>query len=111
MNLFTAFFHDLRRLHTCPIIVRLDFPLAFLSAILASTCFAADEQPKEQPRYAHPIRGTVYLDKNGNGIHDKRERGLAGIAVSDGMDVVFTDKWGAYHLPNTETNAVFVFIH
>ncbi len=43
--------------------------------------------------------GRVYVDKNHNGIFDKGEKTLAGIMVSDGLNVVKTDKNGEYTLP------------
>lgn len=67
--------------------------------------------PPADSTYKHSIRGTVYLDKNGNGKRDESEPGLAGIAVSDGLDVVMTGGSGAYQLPNADKNAVFVFVH
>jgi len=63
------------------------------------------------PGFKHPIRGTVYLDENRDGKRDESEEGLAGIVVSDGFNVVRTDESGAYHLPNSEQNAFFVFVH
>ncbi len=72
---------------------------------------AATLKKDSVPGYLHPIGGTVYLDKNGNGKQDRGERGIPGIAVSDGFDVVLTDKSGAYLLPNERKNAAFVFVH
>lgn len=63
------------------------------------------------PGYKYPIHGTIYVDANGNGRGDPQERGRAGVAVSDGADVVLTDGAGAYRLPNAGANAIFVFVH
>jgi 3',5'-cyclic AMP phosphodiesterase CpdA len=52
--------------------------------------------------------GTVFADRNGNGLRDPREPGLAGIKVSDGIAVVTTDPAGRYALPFTEGRTVFV---
>ena len=43
--------------------------------------------------------GTVFLDQNKNGILDPREKGLGNVRVSNGLDVVLTDKNGRYELP------------
>jgi outer membrane protein assembly factor BamB len=61
--------------------------------------------------YKHSIRGVVYLDENGNGKKEVGERGISGIAVSDGRDVVLTNDSGAYFLPNIEKKAFFAFVH
>ncbi|MBX2900025.1 MAG: metallophosphoesterase [Cyclobacteriaceae bacterium] len=45
---------------------------------------------------AQPIRGTVYHDKNNNGIRDKGEEGIANVAVTDQVEVVLTNKEGFY---------------
>lgn len=46
--------------------------------------------------------GIVFLDANKNGLYDKGEKTLSGIAVSDGLNVVQTDKTGSYNLPGHE---------
>ncbi|MBA4147121.1 MAG: PQQ-binding-like beta-propeller repeat protein [Verrucomicrobia bacterium] len=61
--------------------------------------------------YKHPVQGVVYQDQNRNGKQDEAEQGLAGIAMSDGFDVVMTDDSGAYRLPNKGNSALFVFVH
>ena len=45
------------------------------------------------------VSGHVYEDANGNGGRDRRERGLSGVAVSNGIQVVTTDADGRYELP------------
>jgi len=54
------------------------------------------------------VTGIVYHDQNGNGKKERRERGLAGIAVSNGVDVVQTDEKGRYTLPVGDDNIIFV---
>ncbi len=44
-------------------------------------------------------QGSVFEDRNGNGRRDAGERGLAGIRVSDGTQVVVTDREGRFQLP------------
>lgn len=43
-------------------------------------------------------QGFVYNDRNGNGVFDKGEYGIAGVAVSNGIDIVRTDSKGGYVL-------------
>lgn len=54
------------------------------------------------------VKGYVYEDANGNGKKDRREKGLAKVAVSNGREVVLTDQDGRYSLPIGEDNAIFV---
>ena len=44
------------------------------------------------------LSGTVFLDRNANGVRDPGEPGLAGVAVSDQVDVVTTDASGAFRI-------------
>lgn len=43
--------------------------------------------------------GHVYVDNNNNGIFDKGEKGLSGVLVSDGLNVVKTANDGSFSLP------------
>ncbi|MBQ0024912.1 MAG: PQQ-binding-like beta-propeller repeat protein [Bacteroidales bacterium] len=53
--------------------------------------------------------GTVFNDRNGNGILDKGERGVQGVAVSDGFTVTLTDKEGHYSIsPNPRARFITV---
>ncbi len=72
---------------------------------------APDVKVTPTPGYKYPIHGIAYVDKNGNERRDPAEPGRAGIAVSDGRDVVLTDTAGAYRLPNEDGKAVFAFVH
>src|SRR5690606_4053103 len=53
-------------------------------------------------------RGIVYEDSNQNGKRDAREKGVAQVAVSNGVDVVLTDAAGKYHLPARDNSIFFV---
>ena len=44
--------------------------------------------------------GIVFVDANGNGVRDPGELGRASIAVSNGGDVVRTNVYGRYRLPD-----------
>lgn len=53
--------------------------------------------------------GKVFADRNGNGVFDKGDMPLAGVAVSDGLNVVKTGGDGVFRLPGHD-KARFVFV-
>ncbi len=52
--------------------------------------------------------GAVYLDANGNGIHDQDEAGIPGVCVSNGREVVRTDANGRWQLKLLNDSLIFV---
>lgn len=52
--------------------------------------------------------GYVFEDKNGNGRRDPGELGIANVCVSNGREVVKTDKNGKWQLPIYEDCVIFV---
>ena len=60
------------------------------------------------PGYGLAITGTVFNDKNADGVMQASEEGIANTAISDGLQVVLTDSTGSYQL-NTELSR-FVFV-
>ena len=56
------------------------------------------------------IRGTVFLDSNGNGRHDSKEKGMPGVPISDGDQIWTTGENGRYDIETTADipNTVFV---
>lgn len=63
------------------------------------------------PAFAKPAscnQGVVWDDGNGNGRIDLGEKPLAGIKVSDGVELVLTDATGKYRLPVVDGRTVFV---
>lgn len=58
---------------------------------------------------AQPYAGRVFRDTNGNGVFDRGERPLAGVKVSDGINVVKTDRDGNFSLPGHD-DVRFVFV-
>ena len=52
--------------------------------------------------------GYVYHDANNNGKKERREKGIPGVAVSNGLDVVLTDNQGKYTLSVTDDTPLFV---
>ncbi|NQX37340.1 PQQ-binding-like beta-propeller repeat protein [Pedobacter steynii] len=54
-------------------------------------------------------KGKVFVDRNGNKTADGPEKGMAGVAVSDGQHVVRTDQDGNFNLPgHAKTRFIFV---
>ncbi|ERJ58079.1 calcineurin-like phosphoesterase C-terminal domain-containing protein [Sphingobacterium paucimobilis] len=54
------------------------------------------------------VKGRVFIDVNKNGKFEKNEKGLAGVSVSNGREVVQTDGNGNYTLPVDKDNIIFV---
>jgi hypothetical protein len=52
--------------------------------------------------------GTVFDDRNGDGLREPGEPGLASVEVSNGVDVVLTDASGAYSVPDRPGARIFV---
>ena len=52
--------------------------------------------------------GTVFLDTNRNQAKDENEKGLSGVRVSNGQDVVKTDANGQYSLAVSDDTILFV---
>ncbi|WP_143884366.1 calcineurin-like phosphoesterase C-terminal domain-containing protein [Chryseobacterium binzhouense] len=54
------------------------------------------------------VSGYVFEDSNKNQKKENREKGIEGVAVSNGVQVVLTDKNGQYSLPIQENQTIFV---
>ena len=59
---------------------------------------------------AATITGTVFADRNANGARDPGEPGVAGVVVSNQVDVARTDAAGRYSLPGAGRGVVFVSV-
>lgn len=57
---------------------------------------------------ANYVKGYVFVDENLNGVFDRRERGLKNVMVSNGIDVVLTDRSGKYRLPAYKGMSVMI---
>lgn len=58
---------------------------------------------------AQPVaKGFVFADENANNRFDRKEKGIAGVAISNGTDVVQTAADGSYTLPAGADNIFFV---
>lgn len=56
----------------------------------------------------YTAKGYVYNDLNKNGKMDRKEKGVAGVAVCNGAEVTVTNEKGRYELPVGSDNIVFV---
>lgn len=54
------------------------------------------------------VRGYVFEDANRNGRKDRKEKGIPGVSVSNGVAVATTDQDGEYQLPVGDDNIIFV---
>ena len=63
--------------------------------------------PAPSPR---TVSGVVFADRNGNGIQDPGERPLAGVVVSNQVEVVTTDAAGRFQLAADDRTIVFVSV-
>lgn len=72
--------------------------IAFLSGFLFSPLYAQQL----------PAKGTVYLDINGNGNRDPGEKGIEGVKVSNGEDVVKTNAQGQYTIDLPPESTLFI---
>ena len=52
------------------------------------------------------VSGYVFEDLNKNQKKENREKGIEGVAVSNGVQVVLTDKNGRYSLPVQEDQTI-----
>ena len=62
-------------------------------------------QDKQGNRYAE---GYVFHDRSGTGRRTEGDAGIAGVCVSNGLEVVKTDSSGKWRLPVTENTILFV---
>jgi len=75
------------------------FGYAFSIALIFATLSLSAQQK---------ATGYVYFDRNNNQIRDAGEKGIAEVAVSNGTEVVKTNKKGHYTLPISNDSPVFV---
>ncbi|HEY2848488.1 MAG TPA: metallophosphoesterase N-terminal domain-containing protein, partial [Gemmatimonadaceae bacterium] len=54
------------------------------------------------------VRGTVFVDRNNDGVQQPTERGLAGVSVSNQAAVVVTDSLGRFELPRGPNHIIFI---
>jgi hypothetical protein len=77
--------------------------------VMAGT--AASALALSTPAFAHAetmATGFVFEDRSGTGIRRPGDRGIAGVMVSNGRDVVTTAPDGSWRLPLTPGDSIFV---
>ena len=85
--------------------------MKFIAAILICCLFSLNGCVSELTTVEQPLEdatGTVFGDSNSNGVQDTWEVGISGVGVSNGRDIVVTDKQGKYKLDVTDDTIVFV---
>ena len=70
-----------------------------LSCFILASCYAQAQSI---------VKGYVFEDTNRNGKKDKKEKGIAGVSVSNGTEVIATDPSGLYQLPVSNDNIIFI---
>jgi hypothetical protein len=65
--------------------------------------FSIEAGPNEQL-----AKGYVFFDKNENRVMDETEKGIAGVVVSNGVDLVQTNEKGEYEIPVSDDAIIFV---
>lgn len=78
-----------------------------LAPLLRANNFQLDELPRDEQGNSF-AEGYVFHDRNGSGKRDAGDPGVAGVTVSNGREVVVTDKNGKWRLPVTEDTILFV---
>jgi len=77
-------------------------PHALSAALVALLAVSAEASAQST------VAGTVFEDANGNVQRDSRERGIAGVKVSNGRELATTDAQGRYTLPMRAGSTLFV---
>ena len=82
--------------------------LIIVIVVIGILSFRADRPPAGPEPTSPMARGTVFDDRNGNGILDRGESVLAGVRVSDQRLVTETDRQGRWALPAHDEAVYFV---
>lgn len=83
-------------------------PRATLRMILAMTFLALIAGFAAPAAYAETAKGYVFNDRNGDGQRNSGEDGIAGVYVSNSVQVVATNDDGYYELPVEGDTSLFV---
>ncbi len=88
-----------------------------LTLIILSTMAACNIKEQQDNLLPHSMeagpgeelaKGYVFHDSNGNRVMDGSEKGIAGVAVSNGTDLVQTNGDGYYEIPVPDDAIIFV---
>lgn len=84
------------------------------AVVMCSLAAAAVVKPVVADNPNATINGTVYVDKNSNGMQDSGENGIPNVSVSDGKNISVTDEQGKYTLTTNverrQSDIVFVTV-
>lgn len=84
--------------------------IAIVSILLISTvCFSSASalplQQKESVFSPSPLIGTVFHDRNRNGVRDTGEKGIPGVRLATVTGLLIeTDGYGRFHLPDVDAS-------
>ena len=79
--------------------------ILLVTIFLATSSFSSTPEPRSDANF---VRGIVFNDENGNEIRDDGEKGVSGVCVSNGLDVVETDCKGSYELTYDDDTIIFI---
>ena len=82
--------------------------ISILAGVLTQGCAGLDRSrtaPASEPGIA---RGVVFEDRDRDGVRDPKEPPLSGIRVSNGREIVSSDRHGRYELPVDQDTILFV---
>ena len=81
-----------------------------ITTLIQGSSFAheGDGSHEHEAEYTETAKGVVYNDLNQNGKRDPDEKGIAGIRVSNGREIVVTSADGKYELPVGGDTILFV---
>lgn len=89
--------------------------LSITALLLISACTVDQQEQKALLPYSikagadqQQARGFVFHDIDNDRIMDDNEQGIAGVAVSNGVEIVQTNASGAYEIPVSDDAIVFV---
>lgn len=81
--------------------------LASVAVMPMARAFGLDAFPMG-PQGVRYAEGYVFHDRNGSGRREEGDQGISGVCVSNGREVVRTDRNGKWRLPVTEDTILFV---
>ena len=81
------------------------FIMAISFILLANSLSAQCNNDREGSQLA---RGVIFADNNGNGRRETDEAGIAGVALSNGCDVVISNTDGRYEISVAPTEIIFL---
>lgn len=82
-----------------------------IGAVITAMLFALNTRASAQnseAASAQVARGTVFVDVNQNRKFDDRDMPFSGVRVSNGLDIVKTDRQGRYEIPLADDQILFV---